>query len=51
MIALGLILLWLILLTAELEVHGPAHWPLLVALWVVAGFAGWEFGAWLRRRL
>lgn len=48
MIAIGVFVLWLILLAAELEVHGDGHWPLLMAMWVVAGFGGWLFGGWLK---
>lgn len=45
-----LVVLWLVLFAAELEVHGPGKWPLLLALWVVAALAGFEFGGALLRR-
>ena len=51
MIALGLILLWLILLGGYLETDGrPVHGVFLVSLWIVATYGGWLFGGWLKAR-
>lgn len=51
MIALGLFILWAILVAAAEEAQAPvAHWTLLAASWAVAIFGGWRFGGWMKGR-